>query len=223
MIPAMRSRTLALLLVASTLACRSAQPFTCERSSTARAPRNLGVVLGSDGAALPIYRGGQPGGCAELEFLKLLGVKSILKLNDREDPVDVGEKENAAALGLRVETFNFNAATIGSVGSCDQVRRAIAFLKDPANWPVYVHCTAGKDRTGYIIGIYEKTIGKPKDEVMRELKEYGHRGIRSIVMSQIDRELARDVPTCLQPSASALLRRSTSEPPREYSGTSNHP
>ncbi len=215
-------QTLTLLLVVSALGCRSTQTFTCD-SSTARAPLNLGVVLGTDGAPLPIFRGGQPDGCANLDFLKSLGVKSILKLNDRESSVDVGEKENAAKLGLRVETFNFNAATIGREGTCDQVRRAIAFLKDPANWPVYVHCTAGKDRTGYIIGIYEKTIGKSTPEVMRELKEYGHRGMRSIVMSQIDRELASDVPTCLQPSSSASLRGSTSEPLPQHSDKSNRP
>ena len=211
------------LIIAGSVACRSGQTFSCEPSVTARAPRNLGVVLSADGLPTPIYRGGQPTECAELSFLKSLGVKSILKLNDRGLPIDAAERENAAALGLHVESFNFNPTTIGGDRSCDEVRRALAFLKDPAHWPVYVHCTAGKDRTGYIVGIYERATGRATTDVIGELNAYGHRGIRSIAMSQIDRELSRPVPTCLQAaSSSSPDPGSTSVPRQECSDRSSH-
>jgi hypothetical protein len=177
--------------------CATTQRLQCSPSGEARPTRNFGRVLTAQGEPTPIYRGGQPLSCDQLRFLQSIGVKSILKLNDRGLPIDEDEKKEASALGLRVESLSFNAATIGNGSSCERVREALLFLQDPESWPVYVHCTAGKDRTGYIVGLYEKTIlGTPAAAVLSELHRYGHTGIRSVVMSQIDRELAKDSPVC---------------------------
>ena len=154
-------------------------------------------MIASNGDATAIYRGGQPASCAELAYLKSVGVKSILKLNDRGLPVDSDEKDQAENLGLRMLSLPFGAATIGRPATCDSVRQALSFLSDPDNWPVYVHCTAGKDRTGYTVGMYEKLrLGKPVEAVMKELHRYGHRGWRSLLFPQIDHELAAGHPVC---------------------------
>ena len=98
---------------------------------------------------------------------------------------------------MAVRSFAFDAGTIGTAGTCNAVREALTFLSDERNWPVYVHCTAGKDRTGYIVGLYEKVmLSEPTDAVLKELRRYGHKGIRSVVFRQIDAELAKTYPEC---------------------------
>lgn len=186
--------TLGILALAS---CRSSQPLPCSPAEALRAPRNFGQVRTPEGAATAIYRGGQPATCGELEYLRSIGVRSILKLNDRGLTIDDSEKASAVRLGMRMQAFPFSAATIGTAATCDSVQSALSFLTDPEHWPVYVHCTAGKDRTGYIIGMYEKLALRASSAfVIGELRRYGHSGVRSIVMGQIDRELAREMPAC---------------------------
>gem|GEM_PF-1674229 len=163
--------------------CASMHPFVCDTAAP-HPPRNFGVV------APGIYRGGQPTTCSELSFLKAQGVTSILKLNR-----DVDETPFAEKMGLHVESIPFNAHTIGSASTCADVQRALSFLA--TNGPVFVHCTAGKDRTGYIVGLYERTfLGRSIADVMAELHRYGHRGSRSLAFPQIDHELEKERPAC---------------------------
>lgn len=178
------------LIALSLAACTSMRLAPCDKSS-ARAPRNFGQVT-SD-----VYRGGQPATCGELQYLQSIGVRSVLKLNDRHLAIDADEERQARALGLQFRSFAFDATTIGQPNTCDSVGSALAFLRDPEHWPVYVHCSAGKDRTGYIIGLYERfALHQPIAAVMEELHRYGHRGIRSLLMTQIDEQLRSETPAC---------------------------
>jgi protein tyrosine phosphatase (PTP) superfamily phosphohydrolase (DUF442 family) len=189
--------TLLLLLFTLAAGCRTATSFTCGAQSVAHAPPNFGSVVDAHERSVRIYRGGQPTDCSELAFLKALGVKSILKLNDRRAPIDLAEERDASALGLHVQSFDFSAHSIGTAPTCDRVREALAFLRDDANGPVYVHCTVGRDRTGYVIGMYEKEVlHRTTTAVMSELHAYGHEGLAAAAFAQIDRELQRDVPEC---------------------------
>jgi len=184
-------RTAALFAFALLTACTSTRSMRCGDTAAPHPPRNFGVVIPG------IDRGGQPVTCGELAYLRGQGVKSILKLNDRGLPLDRDEEQRAAALGLNIRSFAFDAKNIGTPPTCTAVRAAMAFLTDQANWPVFVHCSAGKDRTGYLVGLYEKTVlGKPAADVLAELHRYGHKAVRSAVMGQIDDELAKDRPAC---------------------------
>jgi len=144
-----------MLAVASMVACSSAQPRPCGEPLRVRAPRNFGEVITTDGRQTAIYRGGQPKDCGELEYLRSLGVRSILKLNDRglggcaveklpsgESPegalgnqrcrpcrlaIDIAEKEQAGELGMMMNSFAFSAATIGRPASCVSVREALTY------------------------------------------------------------------------------------------------
>lgn len=195
-----RTFVLATLLCTS-LGCRSGRPFDCATSEP-RPPRNLGIVEPREaGAPVAIYRGGQPESCGELEHLKSIGVKSILKLNDAGRTIDASEKQQAAALGLTVKSFAFDASSIGDTSTCADVAEALAFLRDESNWPVYVHCTMGKDRTGYIVGMFEKLdLGRDPVVVLEHLRQFGHKGARAVAFGQIDAELAKELPVCAAPA-----------------------
>ena len=44
-------------------------------------------------------------------------------------------------------------------------RRMIAFAADPDTHPLVVHCTSGKDRTGFAVAVLLLALGAPRDVV----------------------------------------------------------
>jgi tyrosine-protein phosphatase SIW14 len=168
----MSGRRLPLLLFLLTVAaCRSATPLP-------GLPINFGVV--EEGK---IYRGAQPapGDLAQLQ--KRFGIRTILKLN----PADLeGEGAEAAALRLHLIYIPLGASSVGRPRSCPGVERAYAALRDPTNWPVYVHCTHGRDRTGFLVGLFrEREERWDFARVREELARYGHTGLIRLALPNI--------------------------------------
>lgn len=98
-----------------------------------------------------VYRGGQPS-TEGLKSLAKMGIKTIV---DLREPGERGFHEKAAveALGMRyvsVPMAGMRAPTN------DQVDRVLKMLdtSGSADWPVFVHCRRGADRTGTIIACY---------------------------------------------------------------------
>ncbi len=114
-----------------------------------------------------LFRGGQPaaGGVARL---KALGVRTIINLRDEQDLVKAEEVE-AQAAGLQY----FSVPMYGLARPKDeQVAGILRIIDDPRNWPVFVHCRRGADRTGLIVACYrianarwtaDKAIGEADD------------------------------------------------------------
>jgi len=178
----MKIRALSLLFVAAAYAI----PAVADSP-----PPNFGVVV-KDG----IYRGGQPSNADQFEYLKKIGVKTILKLNhhglDRES-VD------AKRLGLTLVQVPFAPETIGREETCGDVARALELLTDRSNWPVYVHCSRGRDRTGFIVGAYRELVEHwTWTDVDRELAAYGHTGGVRRAYPNITEGLQEGVPSCTQ-------------------------
>ncbi len=129
-------------------------------------PRNLGVVVPEQ-----IYRGAQPRE-TEYDVLKRdLHIRTILKLNADDDS---SEAKKCAEYGIVLYSIPFAASTIGDATSCDGIRKAYAVLTDPAAQPIYVHCQAGRDRTGLLVGLYRiREQGWPIERVLAELRQHG--------------------------------------------------
>jgi hypothetical protein len=60
----------------------------------------------------------------------------------------------------------------------------LALAKDPAAWPILVHCHGCMDRTPAWVGIYKFVVqGKPLDEIYREIEAHrGHRPKASVTL-----------------------------------------
>lgn len=116
-----------------------------------------------------LYRGAQPrsGGISKL---KELGVKTIVNLRGSDEGSRAEEAE-ARALGLNY----FNVPLPGlSRPSDEQVQKVLSLINNSQNWPVFVHCNHGQDRTGTIIACYRISHdGWKLDEAMKEAKRYG--------------------------------------------------
>ena len=50
----------------------------------------------------------------------------------------------------------------------DRLARAFALFGEEANYPFLVHCTAGKDRTGVLIGMIMDVLGAAPDDIAHE-------------------------------------------------------
>ena len=97
-----------------------------------------------------LYRGGQPS-AEGLNSLVKLGVKTVVDLRNGERKN--GEREAVEKLGMKYVQVPLNAF---SPPTEDQVAKVLALLEPPASsdWPVFIHCMRGKDRTGVIVATY---------------------------------------------------------------------
>jgi len=114
-----------------------------------------------------LFRSGQPTQ-AGMATIKSSGVKTILKLNS-DSPAETGW---AASAGLK-----FQAMPLGTQHSptYEEVDAALAFIKDPANQPVLVHCKLGHDRTGAVVGAYRVSVqGWTVDKAAAEALSLGY-------------------------------------------------
>jgi protein tyrosine/serine phosphatase len=157
-------------------------------------PTNFGVV--EEGK---LYRGAQPT-ADEIENLYRRGVKTIVKLNEGDLEM---ERSATSELGIRLIEIPLNARTVGTSKSCAEVERAYQAITDPLNWPVYVHCEHGRDRTGFLVGLYrERVEGWTFASVSEELARSGHDRKMRLVFPAISRSLADHDHACrggLQP------------------------
>jgi len=97
-----------------------------------------------------LYRSGQPRGLG-LDFVKLYGIRTLINLRSPDSDGTPEEKAFAAENGL-----NFYNFLIGSsAAEIDKaVKRFLAIAADKSNWPILVHCSRGKERSGVMSAIY---------------------------------------------------------------------
>jgi hypothetical protein len=54
-----------------------------------------------------------------------------------------------------------------------QAEQFLTFVRDSRNWPLHVHCYAGKDRTGVMVALFRYAIdGWPLEKALEEAKLY---------------------------------------------------
>jgi protein tyrosine/serine phosphatase len=97
-----------------------------------------------------LYRSGQPRGPG-LEFVRLHGIRTLINVRRPDSDGTAEEKAFAAEKGLNF--YNF------SIGSNhreidEAVKRFLAIVADKSNWPILVHCSQGKERSGVLSAIY---------------------------------------------------------------------
>ena len=112
---------------------------TLERTEGLAGLANLGRV------AEGIYRGAQPAP-EGYTSLKGMGIRTVINLNTA-----FSEKAAVEAAGMRSIEIPVEFAKKGSRAKVDQV---VALMADPANQPVFVHCSQGQDRTGIVVAAY---------------------------------------------------------------------
>ena len=97
-----------------------------------------------------LYRSGQPRGLG-LEFVRLYGIRTLINLRSPDSNGTPEEKAFAAKKGLNFHNFSIGA----SKAEIDKtVKRFLAIAADKSNWPILVHCSRGKERSGVMSAVY---------------------------------------------------------------------
>lgn len=101
--------------------------------------------------------------------LKKMGVKTVFTLRRK----DKAEEAEAKRLGMRYIRYTINTFRIPDD---ETVTNLVGAVSNPAYRPMFVHCRAGADRTGLILGLYrvEKQGWKPAD-AFKEMLKYGYK------------------------------------------------
>jgi protein tyrosine/serine phosphatase len=96
-----------------------------------------------------VYRGGQPSPVG-FKSLAKLGVKTVIDLR--------GEGERSQAEEKIVKSAGMKFISVPMSGmqtpSNEQIWKVLGVLDDSSQWPVFVHCRRGKDRTGVVLACY---------------------------------------------------------------------
>lgn len=116
-----------------------------------------------------LYRGAQPGQ-GGMKEIAARGIKTVINLRGEDDRTRDEETE-AGAAGLRY----FSVPLPGFRRPKDeQVERILTLIGDSQNWPVFVHCRHGEDRTGIIIAAYRiSQDGWSAEQAKKEAKRHG--------------------------------------------------
>lgn len=133
--------------------------------------RDLGGWVTADGKTVKqglLYRGSEMDGLVESEFqlteegleqMKALGIKTDFDL--RHEGEDLLEGEHYIYDAIQYEYAFTDEGR-------EAVRRLFADLADPANYPAYLHCTYGMDRTGTMCYLLLGLLGVQDGDLMRD-------------------------------------------------------
>ncbi len=112
------------------------------------------------------YRGGQPLP-DEYQSLKDLGVQTVIDL--RNDPTDY-EKPAVEALGMKYVNIPMSG---WKTPKDSQIEEFLKVVNNPETGVFYVHCKAGKHRTGVTGAVYRfNNYGWDYDQAYKEMKNY---------------------------------------------------
>jgi tyrosine-protein phosphatase SIW14 len=116
-----------------------------------------------------LFRGGQPTGAGLKKLKDIYNVKSIVYLRGADEKAEI-EKKLAKAVGIDFQSFFLNNWFAPKDA---QINAILAFIDNPANQPVFVHCKRGADRTGTVIAVYRILHeGKTAKEAFDEAKDF---------------------------------------------------
>jgi uncharacterized protein (TIGR01244 family) len=113
-----------------------------------------------------LCRGAQPSS-AGIKELAHRGIRTIINL--RDDPVS-SEPKDVAAAGMVYVHIPSNAAIVSPA----KISRFLQEVQTQPR-PIFVHCRAGRDRTGLQIAMYRMVVEKwPRDRAIAELYAHGY-------------------------------------------------
>jgi tyrosine-protein phosphatase SIW14 len=143
--------------------------------------RNLHVVRTG-----VLYRSGQLPLSGLDGVIRAERIKTVVTLRDNrkhpDEPYpDTDEEEFCKAHGIRhyrLPPIAWSRAD-GSVPAAESVNRFLAVMRDPSNYPVLIHCFAGKHRTGAFCALYRIELEHwDTEEAITEMVALGYDNVK---------------------------------------------
>jgi tyrosine-protein phosphatase SIW14 len=156
--------------------------------------RNFRVV--EDGV---LYRSGQMSLAGLKRAAYEYGIKTVITLryaeNPADPPPDLAEEEFCKRESITHYRLPYLPwwASDGSVPAEKNVQKFLKIMRDPANYPVLVHCFAGIHRTGSLCAIYRMEFDHwTNAEAMQEMKNLGYTDDHMDVQAYLEHYRAGD-------------------------------
>ena len=138
--------------------------------------RDLGGYLTEDGkyrvAQGKIYRGARLEAITGKGQLKLKELYQIKTDFDLRDPADPGASLAGLGSPLAIEVKYIHVNGIGQrssiAGGVETFRKELLICMEAENYPMYVHCSAGRDRTGILMFHLGALLGLSKDTLLAD-------------------------------------------------------
>jgi protein tyrosine/serine phosphatase len=187
----------ALLIGCTTSTRQSADIATQEPHPS---PINNFQIVIADG----VYRSGQPKGEADWDYLKNIGITTVVKLNRFSSDADEAEEFRMAKernikvipIYMQPEDFPHNLNPWTSPDLKD-LMQAIEVLENRGNRKVLIHCSHGKDRTGLVVAVYSvRNKNFCKDAAYEQMKYYGANPILFGIKPVLDSPSISENPNC---------------------------
>jgi len=190
-----------LLLGCATVTQRSADIATQEPHPS---PINNFQIVIADG----VYRSGQPKGEADWNYLKNIGITTVVKLNKFSSDADEAEEflmakeRNIKVIPIYMppDDFPHNLNPWASPDLKDLLQ-ATEVLENRGNGKVLVHCSHGKDRTGLVVAVYSvRNKNFCKDAAYEQMKHYGASSMLFGIKPALDNPNIKENPGCTHAS-----------------------
>lgn len=165
--------------------CPPAEPIFVGIIKNARGLGGTPLEGGGRVACGELYRGGplaftNPAGCDELERV---GIRTVI---DLREPQEQSARPNASCVRDRTHIVSASMpipyavdgpAYLRDLHTAQAILPAFAALGDDDAYPIYFHCTYGRDRTGVLAAVILLVLGATPDEIMREYQLTAESGL----------------------------------------------
>ena len=117
-----------------------------------------------------LYRSGQPRGIG-LHWARFHGIRTLVNLRS---PTSSGTAEEAAFAERHGIQFRNIHVGIKRNRIAESVAEFLSVIRDPSNFPVLVHCSRGKERSGVMSAIYRiERDGWDNHRALEEMYQLG--------------------------------------------------
>lgn len=124
-----------------------------------------------------LYRGCEIDGAVEPKYtitdsgintmLKDLGIKTDMDLRSESDNI-YGTNVLGAAVNHEYYGTGMYSEIFKNKNSNENIRRVFSDLADEKNYPIYIHCTYGQDRSGTVCYLLESLLGVSEKNMMKD-------------------------------------------------------
>ena len=130
---------------------------------------NLGIKIKNFGQINENYYRGSQIQEGDVAALGRLGIRTVIDLQE-----DGSDEESEWIRDGGMNYFRIPLSTTRPV-TPDQTDYFLMLVNDPNHWPVYVHCAAGRHRTGAMTAIHRITSDDwTADQAYDEMKKFGY-------------------------------------------------